>query len=139
MQFGRMKEKSIKSINGNAQDTEKPAIFKDLSEESVRADYRKWDNVKYVAEKGFGTLRPHDAYSDDGLWGISLKTKNRLNPQDGIGLHFGIVVTLKEIYGQNRIDEFKQHCLMRGWLVNSVNVENLVEVRNKAEEDIVWD
>ena len=139
MQFGRMKEKSIKSINGNAQDTEKPAIFKDLSEESVRADYRKWDNVKYVAEKGFGTLRPHDAYSDDGLWGISLKTKNRLNPQDGIGLHFGIVVTLKEIYGQNRLDEFRQHCLMRGWLVNSVNVENLIEVRNKAEEDIVWE
>ncbi|OWV14943.1 S8 family peptidase [Fibrobacter sp. UWH1] len=139
MQFGRMKEKNIKSINGNAQDVDDPAIYKDLSEESVRADYRKWDNVKYVAEKGFGSLRPHDAYGDDGLWGVSLKTKNRLNPQDGANLHFGIVVTLKEIYGQNRLDEFKQRCLMRGWLVNHVNIENLVEVRNKAEEDIVWE
>lgn len=139
MQFGRMKEKNIKSINGNAQDVDDPAIYKDLSEESVRADYRKWDNVKYVAEKGFGSLRPHDAYGDDGLWGVSLKTKNRLNPQDGANLHFGIVVTLKEIYGQNRFDEFKQRCLMRGWLVNHVNIENLVEVRNKAEEDIVWE
>lgn len=137
MQFGRVKGDSIKSINGNAQDTEKPAIFRDLSEESVRADYRKWDNVKYVAEKGFGSLRPRDAYGD-GFWGISLKTKNRLDRDDGIGLHFGVVVTLKEIYGQNRLEEFKQRCQMRGWLVNRVNVENLVEVYNKAEEIIKW-
>jgi len=54
-------------------------------------------------------------------------------------ISFGVVVTLKEINGKNRIADFIQQCSLRGWLVNRVNVENLVDVHNKAEEDIVWE
>ena len=40
------------------------------------------------------------------IWGISIKTKERLEKRDGEGIKFGVVVTLKEISGVNRIDEF---------------------------------
>ena len=36
---------------------------------------------------------------------------NRINPEDGNNLRFGIVITLKEIHGKNRIDE----CRLFGW------------------------
>ena len=36
-----------------------------------------------------------------GLWGLSLKTKERLDEKFGEGLTFGIVITLKEIKGIN--------------------------------------
>lgn len=37
---------------------------------------------------------------------MEIKTNNRLDPKDGEGIRFGVVVTLKEINGINRIDEF---------------------------------
>mgnify|MGYP000287923948 CR=1 FL=1 len=35
-----------------------------------------------------------------GLWGLSIKTKERLDPKAGRGLRFGIVVTLREMNGE---------------------------------------
>ena len=37
---------------------------------------------------------------------MEIKTNNKLNPSDGQGIRFGVVVTLKEMNGINRIDEF---------------------------------
>jgi hypothetical protein len=54
---------------------------------------------------------------------MSIKTKERLNPRDGEGIRFGVVVTLKEINGVNRIEDFVQQCSLKGWLVNRINVE----------------
>lgn len=45
---------------------------------------------------------------EEGLWGVSIKTKERLNFGDGANLKFGIIITLKEVNGQNRIQEFIQ-------------------------------
>ena len=39
-------------------------------------------------------------------YGTSIKTKERLDPKAGRGLRFGIVVTLRELNGENRIDDF---------------------------------
>jgi len=137
LQFGRITKDGLKSVNGNAQDSkELPSLF-ELTEENVRQNYRKWDNVKYIAEKGYGKLQAKKAYAN-GSWGIKFTTKNRLKTSDGKDLHFGVVVTLKEINGKNRINEFIQQCSLRGWLVNHVNVESLVDVYNKAEETVEW-
>ena len=40
------------------------------------------------------------------------------------------------IYGENRIDDFIKLCMMRGWIVNRINVENQIDIYNKAEEEI---
>lgn len=79
---------------------------------------------------------PKISYTPKGLWGISLKTKNRLNPEDGKGLKFSIVVTLKELNGINRIDDFIRNCLLNEWFVNKVDIETRIDIHNIAEEDI---
>ena len=63
-------------------------------------------------------------------------TKERLKEKNGKGLAFGVVVTLKEMNGKNRIEDFKKLCIMHGWIVNEIDVENQIDVYNKAEEEI---
>lgn len=75
----------------------------------------------------------------NGLWGISIKTKERLNSGDGENLKFGVVVTLKEVNGINRMQEFIQQCLFRGWLVHKINVENRIDIYNTAEEELEFE
>ena len=73
------------------------------------------------------------------MWGMSVKTIERLQKRDGKGVRFGIVVTLKELNGVNRIDEFVNQASLRGWLVNQLQVENQVELYNKLTEEIEFD
>lgn len=127
--FGRIKGKGIKSIDNNQQGDEK--ILR-LYEEDARKQFRKWDNIKHIGEVLKSKMIPKKSYGD--LWGVSIKTKERLGGHDGRGLVFGVVVTLKEIYGVNRIEEFIQQCAARGWLVNRINVESRIDVFAKAEE-----
>ena len=106
-----------------------------LYEEAARKMYRKWDNVKHIGEVLNPKARPKKAY-ESGMWGLSIKTKERVKAREGRGLQFGIIVTLKEMYGVNRIDEFVQRCIAKGWLVNKLDVENQLDIFEKAEEDI---
>ncbi len=131
--FGRINNEGIiKSINENKQSEGNESGVK---EKNARQFYRKWDNVKHITQILKENMRPKQKY-DNVLWGLSIKTKERLEERDGEGIKFGIVITLKEIYGVNRIDEFKNQCSLRGWLVTPIEVENRVEVYNTAHEEI---
>ena len=134
--FGRVVEKkgkaSISSINSNSQGDEGG---KHLYEPEARQLYRKWDNVKLISEELKDRAVPRKVYGA-GTWGLSIKTKERLKEKDGRGLSFGVVVTLKEMYGENRIDDFIKLCMMRGWIVNRIDIENQIDIYNKAEEEI---
>lgn len=134
--IGRVKDDEIKSINKNAQsvnDGEKHYIY----EGTARELYRKWDNTKHVSEVITSRVRGRDVYGK-GMWGLSIKSKERLGKRDG-GINFGLVVTLKEINGVNRIDDFIRQCELRGWLVNKVDVDNRIEIYTKAQEAVVFD
>ena len=134
--FGRVVEKkgkaSILSINSNSQGDEGG---KHLYEPEARQLYRKWDNVKLISEELKDRAIPRQVYGA-GTWGLSIKTKERLKEKNGRGLSFGVVVTLKEMYGENRIDDFIKLCMMRGWIVNRIDIENQIDIYNKAEEEI---
>ena len=67
---------------------------------------------------------------------MEIKTANRLDPKDGEGIRFGVVVTLKEINGVNRIDEFIKNCHLNGWLVNVIDVEAKVDIFQVMNQDI---
>ena len=95
---------------------------------------RIWQWIKDKVLALFGKKK-----KENPLWGISIKTKERLNSKDGKSLKFGLVITLKEINGVNRIEEFIQQCLFKGWLVNRINVENKIDIYNKAEEEIIFE
>lgn len=71
--------------------------------------------------------------------GNKLKTKNRLDPQDGKNLKFSLVVTLKELNGVNRIQDFIRNCLLNEWFVNRIDIETRVDIHNIAEEDVHFD
>ena len=107
-------------------------------EADARKMYRKWDNVKHIAEELKENARPRKVYGS-GLWGLSIKTKERMQNKAGKGLNFGVVVTLKSIDGENRIDDFIKLCMVRGLLVTPVNVQNQIDIYQQAEEEIEFD
>lgn len=136
LHFGRIHKKNgkatIKDVQGNEQ---ADAGLHVIYEEEARRVYRKWDNVKHISDVIAKKVIPRKMY-ESGLWGISIKAKERIARKRGEPLPFGIVVTLKEMYGHNRYADFIKECTMRGWLVNQLNVENQLEIYTKAEEEL---
>jgi hypothetical protein len=100
--------------------------------------YRKWDNTKRVQDSYTARTRPKVAY-EGGLWGLSVKTNDRLNNNDGENIKFGIVATLKEINDKNRISTFIQQCQLRGWLVEQIDIDTRVDIYTVAQEDITFE
>ena len=91
--------------------------------------------MKYIRERSDKRLESKKSYTNKN-WGMEIKTSNRLDPRDGFGVRFGVVVTLKEINGVNRIDEFIRNCNLRGWIVNRLDVENRIDIHKKINEEI---
>ncbi|WP_439291436.1 S8 family peptidase [Lonepinella koalarum] len=139
--FGRLSNKkgeTIKAINNDAQHFDDAPGY--IREDSARNIFRKWDNVKHINE----TFTPRKQAktilnTDNPQWGMSVRTIERLRKRDGEGIRFGVVVTLKEINGVNRIDDFIKLAQLRGWLVNQLQVETQVEIYNKLSEEIVFE
>lgn len=135
LHFGRLKTTGEKTkvypIDDNKQTEEGQAIY----EEEARSIYRKWDNVKRICEEIKERAVPRKAY-DAGMWGISIYTKDRITSKKREAMQFGVVVTLREMYGKNRIDDFIKMCMAKGWIVNRLDVENRLDVYAKAEEEI---
>ena len=140
LKLGRLKfnpktnEYIIVGINNDVQDVDGNYT----NEEDARNEFRKWDNTKCIKEKFNSRVRDKKMY-DNPLWGISVKTKNRINPEDGNNLRFGIVITLKEIHGKNRIDEFIHQCSFHKWFVEEIDIQNKLDIYNVAEEEIKFD
>ncbi len=138
LHFGRIKDNGeLYEINDDKQNQDEiPGISKNFTlEGDARERFRKWDNVKYISEKPKSKKSPKKSYANKN-WGMEVKTNNRLDPQDGVGLRFGVVVTIKEMYGINRIDEFIRNCNLNGWLVNRVDIHSRLDVHKKVNEDI---
>ena len=141
LHFGRINNKGkIEDIKGDKQNQD---VILDneryfLLEGEARERFRKWDNVKYIAERPKNKMMPKKSY-DNKNWGMEIKTNNRLDPKDGTGIRFGVVVTLKEINGVNRIDEFIKNCTLNGWLVNKIDVQTRVDINKKVNEDIEFE
>lgn len=130
LQFGRTKNSKIDSLNKNTQGEE---YEKATNEAKARELFRKWDNVKIVKDEIKSRKVPRMNYGNN-LWGIKVTNKARLEREKG--LRFGIVVTLKEMYEKNRTREFIDQCIMRKWIVNTINMESRIDVYEQAEEII---
>lgn len=137
--FGRIMEQKgkavIKAIDYNRQAEEGINI---IYEEDARKLYRKWDNVKHICESIKDGAKPRKAYQS-GMWGLSIKTKERMEAKAGRGLQFGVIVTLREMNGVNRINDFIKMCMLKGWVVNRLDVHNQIDVYVKAEEEVTFE
>lgn len=136
--FGRVREgkkgAEIKSINNNAQGDKGCTLY----EGPARDLYRKWDNIKHISDTIKKNSRAREKYGS-GLWGLSVKTKERLKSVHDKAMQFGVVITLKEMNGVNRIDDFIKLCMVRGWIVNQIDINSRVAVYTKAEGNIDFD
>lgn len=138
LQFGRIQDNGeLNDIKGDRQNRDEILNSEKnyLLEKEARKQFRKWDNVKYTAESATKKMIPKNSYTNKN-WGMEIKTNNRLNPSDGEGIRFGVVVTLKEMNGINRIDEFIKNCTSNRWLVNVIDVENKIDFHQKINEEI---
>ena len=54
-------------------------------------------------------------------------------------LNFGIVITLREINGINRIQDFIRACNMRGYIVSELNIQNQLEIYNINQEELTFE
>ena len=135
--IGRVNDGVFKPIDKNVQSVNDGEAHY-VHEGNARKLYRKWDNTKHIRESYGESLVARKAY-ENGMWGISVKTKERLNSRDGEGIEFGLVVTLKEINGENRINDFIRQCELRGWLVSKLDVDTSIEIYAKAQEFVPLD
>lgn len=138
IQFGRMKaDGKISSIDNNLQGDDAPHS---LFEKDVRSKYRKSDNVKHISEGYRERARPRKRKSQTSPnWGISIRTKERLPAKSGRGVAFGVVVTLRELDGVNRINEFIQLCRANNWFVSEVDIHVRQDIFERAEEVLVFE
>ena len=134
LKFGRINNKDeIDDINENIQDE----VGTYVDERQSRREFRKWENSKFIS-KILRKNKPLKSY-EERLWGISIISKERLSTRMNRGLNFGVVVTLKEISGVNRIQDFIKACTLRGWIINELNVENQIEIYNNNQEEITFE
>ena len=134
LKFGRVKSDGrIEDINDNIQDD----IGAYVDERASRREFRKWENTKFIS-KIFKKNRPLKSY-DERLWGLSVVSKERLSTKMQGSLNFAAVVTLKEIKGINRIQDFITACSLRGYIVNQLDINTQVEVYNTSQEEIIFE
>ena len=135
LKFGRIVDDKgkISDINDNVQDDADSR----MDERQSRKEFRKWDNTKFIS-RIVKNNKPVKSY-DDRLWGLSVTSKERLSAQMRSPLNFGVVVTLKEVNGINRIEDFIKACTLRGWIVNRIDVQNQLDIYASSQEEIHFD
>lgn len=133
LKFGRIinDKGKINDINDNVQDDADSR----MDERQSRKEFRKWDNTKFISRIVKNSNKPVKSY-DDRLWGLSVTSKERLSTQMRSPLNFGVVVTLKEVNGINRIEDFIKACILRGWIVNRIDIQNQLDIYASAQEEI---
>ncbi len=134
--FGRIKDDgTIDTINENHQNDDGYFTY----EGNARKYHRKWDNVKYIVQTPSSLRRDKEVLGKNKMWGISIKTKERLDNNDGEGVKFGLVITLRELHDVNRIESFIRNCKLNGWLVTPIDIENRLDIYNTAEQEISFE
>lgn len=131
--FGRMGTDNIEPINRNIQDIETEGF---TMEKEARDIFRKWDNVKIVLDPEKNKKIPKKSYDKD-TWGLRITNKGRIGLEADI--RFGVVITLKEMFGKNRIDEFINRCKLNGWIVNRINIDNQLDIYVSSSENIEFE
>lgn len=135
IKFGKMSKKGIVDINENTQDDED--CFN--TERKARKDFRKRENTKFISNYLKNNRIRSFNSNNDGLWGLTITSKERTKKERNRSLNFGIVIRLKHTKGLNKIDDFKHACLLRGYIVNEVKIDNQIKLYEKNQEEIKFE
>ena len=73
------------------------------------------------------------------MWGLSIKTKERVSTGRKPKLPFAAVVTLKEMHGRNRHADFAKLCQYHGWHVHELDIEARLNLHAIGEQQLEFD
>lgn len=143
IRLGRIKEISdtsgatrIEAINKNRQ---RESALPDNKEASVRQLYEKWNNSKVVCEVLNERAKPRKPFEGRG-WAFSITKIDRNHSGDYIkSIPFGLVVTLKEMEGKNRFNEFFNECRVQRLQVKAIDIDAVIDLTNKLDQTIELD
>lgn len=134
LHFGRLKAGRIVSIKPNTQGEADDRT----TEKEARDSLGKWDNVKRICDKVSARPRARKTFGN-ATWGIKIRKTSRMSAGDPAPQPFGLVATLREINGANRVDSFVQHCLAEGWMVRSFDIDTRLRIYNDEQVDITFE
>lgn len=130
LSFGRIQNNNLRIIKI---DKNKEEGFEGVT----RTELRKWDNVKILIDDIKTKSRPRVKYLTKNYWGLKITNIGR--PKDADPIKFAIVITLKEMFGRNRIKEFELACLNENIPVININIEEKLNIYNKMEQELNFD
>ncbi len=138
--FGRVRIASngkveVASIDNNTQSDDTFYTY----EADARKLYRKWDNIKHKSDIIKKRFTDKKAYGNNPMWGLSIKTKERLSTGRKPKLPFAAVVTLKEMHGRNRHADFAKLCQYHGWHVNELDIQTRLDIHAIGEQQLEFD
>ena len=130
----------LEPINNNKQSyDDNISIF----EKEARKKFKKWNNTKHIQEDFLTATnknkRPRISKQEQGYWGFNIITKERLEKKKIKNLKYGVVVSLKSVDNNNYYNDFIKNCQFRGWTVNKINLENMIDVYNRSQADIKFE
>ena len=129
-----MSDKGIESLDHNVQGEAEHLTY----EGNARKSYRKWDNVKHIGDVVKTRFVPRKTFGHS-TWGIKIRAVQRSDDWKPSHLRFGIVVTVKNMDGQNLIDTFIQQCSLKQWIVNEIDIQNRIDIYQAADVEIDFD
>lgn len=137
-QFGRVRKTDkykikLLSLNSDKQEYKQYTTY----EEFARDNYRKWDNIKHLADYDNNNKKAKKSYEGE-LCGIKMTVSGRLSSTHKT-IPFGIVITLKELNGVNRASDFIKLCQIKGWHVTQVDIDNMLNIKKLGNENIEFE
>lgn len=72
------------------------------------------------------------------FWGLKLVKTTRLDSPSCDRIPFSVVVALREIKGENRINDFKRMCDAALWDIDSIDVEQRLDFYERIEENVTF-
>ncbi len=134
--FGRIKDNNTISNIGLYKSADD---YKYLFENDARKWFRKWDNVKFIIDKIAENPKPRISYENNKNWGISIKSNKRFTKVENEVTKFSVVISLKEMNGVNRIEDFIQKCSLNGWIVEQIDLEQKISLSNAINKKVEFD
>ncbi len=108
-----------------------------LTEEELRNNNKKWDNVKFIKEKLTSKTRPKTNFGEEtGYYGFSIRKFRRNNFLPNKPIKFGMVVKVKCIDQKDRYDRFKELCRLKGWVINEIDIDLTNRINAILNDDI---
>ena len=135
LQFGRIEGETSTAIKSIVNDNNVEKEY--IPETDLRRWLGKWENVKVKAEK-FTSRKKGKGVLGKGYWGLKLVSSERLYGYKHRPFNFAVVVTLKNLKGQNLNEEFKQLCIYNNWRVSDIDIDQMLQANLEGNTEINW-